>query len=662
MLFHFQVPFYRTNRAHFAFFGILLALTAGSACPSGAVSLTLDDFEAGVANWATNDKTKTADAAATLVNIIPVPPDPGGSRGSKGAALFTFKAAKASWASASLKVNGGEWAKMGAQNLVFWLNAGGEDVGFEVILRGTGTPSEEKFVLKKKVELDRRGWRLVSIPLTDFRSEKGALPGRLSNVYLLQFAQTGDWNSRFFMVDDIRIDGTGRPIPQVAVTPPPTPTPTPSLTNDKGELVTTVNVDFLKKDGKIRTAGNVSVGATWPNINGTEVFPFDNRAYRDSIAVLKPRLVRLDAGSLSALVDSSRPSFEFARLVSAVKQVRELKAEPLVALPNPAAWGLDEKGYASFAAQAARAVNSGVVRVRLFEVALAIPGGTAGDDAQYLAYYNRAYEALKAASRSNWVGGLGASGGKAGTLTRLLGSARGLDFLSLQFTSPVQTPGQTPGGDAIFKSAQSLLGLKYAANQLDKSRFNKAPIFVTQANLSEPGPDGEQPADARANQMASAPWWITFLGSGSRVADQVFHNDGANSAWGLLDGANSAPRGYPAFYALYLWNNFVPASSDRVRTDVSNPAITAIGLNPPLDKAQPLHTVLLANTTETEQTVKVSIRGFPVLRETRVRVFDDLAAARDLSTYQVLPKSPFQTLTLKPYAVVVMQFVEPPKK
>lgn len=664
--FHIIKPFFRAVPAALVLVGAL-PLTQTAAV---AATILIDDFEEGVAKWTANDKTKgnNASAPAMLVNVVGVPPEPNGARGSKGAALFTFKAAKASWATASIVVDGKAWANAGAQSLTFWLNAGGETKGFDVILRGrsydkNGAVIDEKFVLNgnKKVELDRRAWRLVTIPLSEFRSERGTLPGRLSSLYLLQFAQLNDWDARFFMVDDIKVEGNGKPIPQVVnLTPPPVAPPTsPIVIGADSGPVTTVNVDFLKKEGKIRSAANVSLGMTWPGLGGNEIWPLDNQAYRDSLAVLKPRLIRLEVGSLCALVDSSKPAFDFTRLTDAVKQVRDLKAEPLLALTNPPAWGLDARSYASFAAQAARAANRDGATARLFEVALGALGSVdLRDDAEVVAFYNAAYSALKATSKDYWVGGIGASGGRANTLSRLLSSAKGLDFLSIQFTTPVSSSDPR----AIFIAGESQAGVKFAATQLDKSRFKKAPLFVTQANLSGPGPDDEQPADARTNEMASAAWWITFLSASSRVADQVFHNDAANAAWGLLDGANSAPRGYPAFYALYLWNNFVPAGSERVKADVSNPAIEAVALNAPPLKDQPIHSILLTNTTESEQTVKISIRGFPVLREVRARVFDDLAMARSLTTHQVLAKSPFQSMTLKPYAVVVLQFIEPPKK
>ncbi len=661
------------NCRRFFKFSMLLFCAFAPAAPSAnAAVAVVDDFEDGVAGWSTNDKVKFDNPSqpASLVNVVAVPAEPGGARGSKGAALFTFKAANASWASASFKVDGKQWAQIGAQKLSFWLGAGGESQGFDVVLRGRyggpdGSPKEEKFTLKKRVDLDRRPWRLVSIPLSDFRSPNGAAPSRLSTVYLLQIVQTGDWDARFFNLDDIRIEGSGVPLVQTVKAPgevvPPPVAPTAPLSSG----VTNVSADFLKKEGRVRSAGNVSIGMTWPDTNGIEVLPLENKAYRDTLATLKPRIVRLDAGSLAALMDSSKPSFDFTKLITAARQTRALGFEPMVALTNPVAWGLDERAYASFASQAAKAINTGPVPpVRLFEVAVGAPGSAAGeDDTLALSYYNSAYDALKAFSKNFWVGGITSSGGRAGTMSKLLGGARGLDFLAVSFYGAPHNSGTNiPTSDQILRSAGTIASLRYAAAQLDKSRFAKAPIFVTQANLLAPGSDGDQPGEARPTQIVAAAWWATFIGAGSRVADQIFHNDSSNAAWGLLDGQAAIPRAYPAYYALWLWNTFLPTGSERVAATASTPAIAVTAVNPPMANGQPIHTLLLTNLTPFEQTVKVSIRGFPVLREARVRVFDDLAAARALNTPQILPKSPFQTLVLKPNAVAVLQFVEPPKK
>jgi hypothetical protein len=71
------------------------------------------------------------------------------------------------------------------------------------------------------------------------------------------------------------------------------------------------------------------------------------------------------------------------------------------------------------------------------------------------------------------------------------------------------------------------------------------------------------------------------------------------------------------------------------------------------------HNVFLANTRDANITVKLSIRGFPILRSATLHVLDGPKGVREAVP---LPKSPFQTIVLRPYAAAVVQFTEPPKR
>ncbi|MBV9868340.1 MAG: hypothetical protein JO316_23545 [Abitibacteriaceae bacterium] len=621
--------------------------------------LVLDDFENGVGAWTRNDKIKTDNPAADvlLVDIAPSRPASSVVPGSKGAGLFAFKAAQNSWASASLRVDGARWAQIGAQRLTFWLNAGGEQLGVGLVLRGRyqgadGTPHEEVFELpvdlKTKlpapVKLTVKHWRKVVIPLTDFHSARGPLPPRLSGVYLLQFVQRGSWNSRFFTVDQMEVEGNGIPIPQVTAATPTQPTQTGNNTPDDTGAVA-VNVDYLRFLGKVRPSANVSIGATLPGGSGTSEFPLaQSDQFRRALQTLTPRFVRLDAGGLVELIDSSRPGFDFSRLVNAVTQVRALGSEPFVALPNPTAWGLDGRAYAQFAVQAARAVNARSQAVRYFELPTALD---ATDDASAVALYNGARTALKALSPKYLVGGITASSGRANTLAALLKGTMGLDFLSVQYYGA--WAGE-PSVASLYGMARDVKTLHEAGAALDHSRWRNIPIFVTQSNLNAARSDGGEATDSRITQMVSAAWWLTFMSNASRISDQIFQNDAGNPEWGLLD---ESSRAYPAYYVLWMWNSFVPAGSQRVEVRVSRGDIVAVAAN-----TATAHNLLLANTTDRDQTAKIAIRGFPVLRSARTRILEDPQKG---VRFEDLPKSPFQTITLKPYAVAVLQFIEPPK-
>ena len=646
----------------------------------GATSLFVDNFENGVDNWTRNDKAHSDNesVAPSLVDVVATRPPAGLPFSSRGAALFSFKSAKTAWASASRRVDGASWAKIGARTLTFWLNADGAPQGTDLVLRAAiqnadGTKREEIWTLP--VRLNVKQWRKVTIPLKDARNENGvALLSQIGNVYLMQFVQRGNWDSRFFTVDQIEIEGSGKPLPIAVTVPKATPNATPPTTSSTGNATAApgtlnVGVDFLKLQGRITTSADISLGATTDSLGGATQFPLlASKSFRDAMTVLQPRLIRLDASSLVTMTDSSKPSFDFSRLVAHIKQVRALNAEPLVALSNDAAWGLDTRGFASFCAQVARVANVGATAnngARRFEIVApssveangaTITPATTTSDAEIVAFYNSARAAIKAVSPAFRVGGLASSSPRASVISALIKSAQGLDFLTLQFYG---APTGKPSATVLFGATRNLNSLRAAANLLDKSRFKAAPIYITQSNISNARDlDAGTSGDERVSQMISGAWWLSFLGNSSRVADAVFHNDASNANWGLL---NPEARAFPAYYALWMWNTYAPRGSNRVL--VTNPpsGIAAFAVNAPVVANQPrLHNVLLANTRDTNTTVKVSIRGFAVLRAVQMQVLDN--AETGVRTDVALPKSAVQTVTLKPYSVAVVQFIEPPKK
>ena len=613
--------------------------TATVAVPSNPTAVVVEDFEGGVAAWTRSDKNKVG-----LADIVSTEPSKG-APGSKGAALLAFKSSTTGWASLSRPVDGSAWAKIGANRMVLWISGGGETKGVNLQLRAKNAGSDLTFSLPRPIRLDLTRWRKVAIPLSDFKGPKGeALAPRLNTVYAMQFTQTGIWDSRFFTLDDIMVDRSAPLV--VAPTPVKRPTATAPVTSPPsapGGIE--VAADFLRVSGSIRAAANVSIGATSTGAGPT---PLDTNApFRAAIALLKPKFVRLDVGALSDLSDSSRPSFDFSRLLSAANRAKAMGALPLVAITNPPEWGLDARSYGVLCTDAARALNGrGGPSARYFELT---PGGDDVDSTTAISYYNSGYDALKSVSRNFRVGGFGAPAGALAIQTTFLKSAKGLDFLTV---SSFGAQSGSPSAELLLAGAREVANLKTAAGALDKSKFPRAPLFVTQAGFSSARNDGDTaPSDIRLVQGVSGAWWAQFMASGSRLADQIFYNDAVNPEWGLLD---TGARAYPAYYSLWLWNTFFPPGSARVVATSSNSAVFVAAAN-----TATAHNMLLVNNTNQPQTAQVGIRGFPVLREARIRVFDD---PQQSVRFEALPKSPFQTVKLAPHAVAVLQFIEPPKK
>ena len=628
--------------------GVLIAGIAASpiaraqetAATANTFSIPVDNFEDGVAAWTRNDKDK-----AGLSEIVTSAP--GASATSKQAALMTFKSATGSWASLSRSVDGASWARIGARELVFSLNGSGDVKGVELQLRARTDNGDIVYSLPLPVKINNTKWRSVVVPLAEFKNPQGeTVMGQLNNVYLLQFAQTGDWNSRFFKVDDMLVRGNGTPIaPKAPLTPAPAAA-TPA-TPDLPTGAVAVNVDFLRVSGNIRASANVSVMAPYDmaNTQSLELSPI----YRSALATLHPKFVKLDVGALADLTDSSRPAWSFARLVSAARRVRSVGAEPLVAINNPDVWGLDAKGYGVLASGAARALNPrGGQLARYFELASWSNDLKASEA---VAFYNAGYSGIKGVSGRLIVGGYGAPAGDANAQKAILGGAKGLDFLSSRFFAV--SAGQ-PSNETLINDARTVPDLKTAAGLLDKSRFKRAPLFVTSANLSNARNPGDfVPSDNRLVGPVSGAWWAQFLGSGSRLADQIFHNDATNPEWGLLLVEQKA-QAFPSYYAMYLWNTYFGGGTQRVVADSANDAIYAAATN-----TKTAHNLLLVNTTALPQVAQVGIRGFPTLRQVRIHTTDD--PGKGIRTAK-LPNSPFQTLKLPAYSVNVVQFIEPPKK
>lgn len=603
--------------------------------------LVIDDFENGAEKWTTNDKTKAGNNPATLVEVLST----GGTpllAGSKGAGLFTFKAAQGSWASASTRVDGAAWAKIGARSLSFYLNAGGNANGVEVIIRRSAGGREEAFRLPWPVRLDVNRWRKVVIPLSDFKSDadKAALPTRLGGVYLLQFVMRGTWDARFFSIDQLQIEGTGKAIPISSTgggsTPKPPVRPATGTTN--------INVDFLRGQGKIRTSVNASVGGS-TDAQGSSTFPLNEKVnFRAALRELKVHYIRLDAGQYCEMTDSSRPAFDFTRLQNAVIGARAIGATPLIAVTNPPEWNLDSKGYAYFASQVARAVNErNVGATKTFELAC---GAGSLSNAQVASFYNAARAAVRRVVRDGRIGGAAVRADRMSTQGAIIRNASGLDFFTVQ---DFGANSDDATEKALFDAARSTANLRAVAKLLDASRFKNAPLYALSGLNGDRGSDNT-PADGRTVQMVAGAWWGVYLGNASRIADQIFHLEASTPEWGLLD---EGARAYPAYYTQWLWNTYATVGSTRVSTTTSNADIWALGLN-----TKTAHNVLLVNTTDEERTAQIAIRGFPVLRSARIRIYDD---SRALPRLENLPKSPYQTIKLKAYGAAVVQFIEPPK-
>jgi hypothetical protein len=274
------------------------------------------------------------------------------------------------------------------------------------------------------------------------------------------------------------------------------------------------------------------------------------------VTTLKPRVVRLDASALTELIDSARPAFNFSRLAASARQVRALGAEPLLAITVDPSWGLDTRSYTIFAVGAVRAINAGNPRpARLFELAT---GTGSLSNANAIAWFNSARRAIKALSPYYRVGGIAV---RPVIWARCaLCSVAHRDSISFLFLFRRQWNSAQRG--SLFSAARSISNLRATTAALDRSKFRNVPLYVTQANINgSRDANTFLPVDARTAQMVAGAWWATFLGSSSRLADQVFHNDANNPEWGLLD-----ERSWPIHHTMFCGCGIIPAAGQHTST------------------------------------------------------------------------------------------------
>ena len=124
-------------------------------------------------------------------------------------------------------MDGAAWERLGARELVFSLNGSGDTKGVDLQLRAKSDKGDVVYSLPLPVKINNTTWRTVVVPLANFKNPAGeSVVSQMSNVYLLQFAQSGDWNSRFFKIDEMLVRGTGTPL--VAKAPASAPVAAPA--------------------------------------------------------------------------------------------------------------------------------------------------------------------------------------------------------------------------------------------------------------------------------------------------------------------------------------------------------------------------------------------------------------------------------------------------
>lgn len=599
--------------------------------------LLLDDFEQGVGKWLLNDHTKAASGLVTFCEILPSPsgaPVGGGKRG----AMITFKRSTEGWATVSLPVDGKKWKAIGAERLSFWLRGDGSDNQVELMLRATADGKETRFGVT--IPLNDPQWHKVVLPFSRFKNEGANLADSLEQIYLVQFLKRSQWDSLFFTVDQIQVEG-------VSTTPEVTITPRPTILTGKR---TNVTVDFAKMLGA--TTATLSV-----NFEGDEA-RLMNADFQESLRNFAPRFVRLKAAKwLKMDAAGDAPTWDFTALDNVVSAVRNAGAEPLICLSPHPEWKLTDEQFLQLCADTVDHLNTNAERKVLYWEIFDEPtfGAAAISIEQATDRFNQIRQRIKEMDPSLKVGGVALASAWQPHLVYFLKHAQGTDFLSFYFYGTHN--GITTDAELFAAARRTVAGDVPNQIAFDDLRRTMAqmklnvPVFITECSLNSlRTPEGAS-RDKRLPSPLSAAWWMSFLKATGPYVNHVMVFNAAHESWGLMD---EKGRAYPAYYALWMYSKFFPAGSAVVSAQSDNTNVLALAVNTPT-----AHNVMLVNLSDKPAHCRVTAKSVGTLRQVRGRFLE--ANGRGVRFEEHLPLITTQDVPLPAYAVAVVQFIEPPK-
>ncbi|MFW6156285.1 MAG: hypothetical protein ACOC7J_03110, partial [Armatimonadota bacterium] len=214
-----------------------------AAAPAFSASILLDDFEAGVGAWVTNDEDAAGEQPSDIAGIYTIARK--ADDRTEQAALIEFLEAQQTWASVSLPINGTIWAGQNVGQITLWVRGDGSDRTVDLTLRSRIGEERRDVSYIYRLPLDAEEWRQRSIRLFAFRDADGNAPDAeaIRNAYLLQFVKTGSWPTLSVEIDELMAE----PIPG-AVEPPPEDRPL------------SVKLDFTRTVGRMLGQVGVNLG------------------------------------------------------------------------------------------------------------------------------------------------------------------------------------------------------------------------------------------------------------------------------------------------------------------------------------------------------------------------------------------------------------------
>ena len=607
----------------------LLLLLVPVAAVAQGTAVVLDNFEAGVDAWETNDfRADLTGDRATYASIGSVEGRAPGAVGER-VGLMAFEPATRGWASVSLDVDGALWQRERCERLSLWLRGVGPEGSVELTLRGLydnpETGRRDLDVAFSRSIRVTEGWHLLLLELDSFRTRAGRALGTadVGHIETLQFVEAPEVERLSFEVDDVQAETADY---QHATPAPAAP-------------ATTVDVDFAA----LRSRALVQIGANLPGgiPRGVAL------SVGERLRQLTPCVARLK------LSDHYTPdgSVDEARLRGMIEWIQDNAARPLICLDRPPAGSADIFSFARLCGQVVKscAAYAPGIYYEVFDEPLYRQMYATIRDATTA--YDMIAEAVKQSDPKALVGGMGESAPWRDNVLYFLEHAKRLDFLSVHFygahsasvTDARLVQAALEGAAADLPDQLTLADL---ARQAGLLRKEPTPVFVTEAWMNSVQDQAGQAADPRAQAPLGGAWFAAFLASAAPYVDKVLPRQLYGEGWGLAD-AQGDPL--PPFWAAWLQKTYCPRGSAFAYVKQVSPTLhvyaarTATACN-----------VLVVALEPGRHQITVVAHGTGALSQVRGRA---LGGEANEIAYGNRPTHPRQAVSLDGPSVLVLQFI-----
>ncbi len=623
----------------------LLVLTLPGAAAAQGKAVVLDNFEAGVQAWETNDHR--ADETGGRASYAAIRPARGHASGAvgEGVALISFEPAARGWASVTLPVDGRLWQRDGCERISMWLRGVGPDGSVEVTLRGLydnpETGRRDLDVAFSRGVRVTEGWSLLLLEFSSFRTRAGRAMAKadVEHVHQFQFVQAPEIRRLAFEVDDLLAETSD--YPHEAPTPPP-PAGADVVEVDFGPLAPRPPAQAGQRIRALAQIGANLPSGVPPEIAG---------AVGQRLRQLTPCVARV---KLSDFYRARDGLLDEPRLSGMVEWILDSGARPMVCLDRPTEGSADIFAFARLCTQATRACAA-VAPSAYYEVF---------DEPLYRGNYNTirdataAYEivadAVKRADAKAVVGGIGLAAPWRDNVTYFVQHASRLDFLSLHFYgahSASITDARLVQA-ALDGSASDLpdqLPLAELPQLISTLRGRPLDVFLTEVWMNSVQDQAGQSADPRAQAPLGAAWLAAFVASVARHVDKVLPRQLYGDGWGLA-GDDGEPL--PPYWAAWLLSTYAPRGSGFAGISRSDPALHVYAAR----TATACNVVVIALEPGRHR-LTVAARNTGPLSQVRSRALDP---ERNEIAYLTRPTRSRQAISLDGPSVLVLQFIPSP--